>query len=132
MFQQSAHRWTQPGGVVLNYNFLLSNLIFTTFRLLLQIILLTMKTKLKLCFLSLFYRTPSKLAKKHLKIHYFEEFFRETLTFFSSSGLTYHDLQSCYQKRMSFAKFLLDLRKTSMRWQTNNDKSIFQKFVTSF
>ena len=39
-----------------------------------------------------------------LKVHYFEECFRETL------GLTYHDLQ----KRMSFAKFLLDLRKTSL------------------
>ena len=44
----------------------------------------------------------------------------------SSSGLTYHDLQSCYQKRMSFATFLLDFSKTSLIWQTN--KVLFKRF----
>ena len=54
------------------------------------------------------------LGNKTLNILYFEECFRETLTVFSSSGLTYHDLQSCYQKRTSFAEFLLDFSKTSL------------------
>ena len=67
-------------------------------------------------------------AKKNLKIHYFEECFRETLTFSSSSGLTYHDLQSCYQKRMSFATLLLDFSKTSLSWQTS--KVLFKRYTS--
>ena len=55
----------------------------------------------------------------YIKNTLFWRFVRETLTFFSSSGLTYHDLQSCYQKRMSFAKLLLDFSKTSLSWQTS-------------
>ena len=35
-----------------------------------------------------------------------------------------HDLQSCYEKIMSFAEFLLYFSKTSLSWQTNNEKSI--------
>ena len=38
---------------------------------------------------------------------YFEEFFSETLTFFSSSGLTYHDPQSCYQKKNEFCHIVV-------------------------
>ena len=77
--------------------------------------------------ISMFFFANERLGGKTLKIHYFEECLSETLTFvfFFMSDIP-------WSAKNEFCQFCLDFSKTSLSWQTNNDKSILWMFVTPF